>query len=50
MADTGILGVRAEIEAEIAGLTVCEQLRRTAEDHPDAPAYSDPAEGEGGPP
>ncbi|QFY10691.1 AMP-binding protein [Nonomuraea phyllanthi] len=37
-----VLDVRAEIEREIAGRTVCEQLRRTAERHPDAPAYSDP--------
>ncbi|SEL97643.1 AMP-dependent synthetase/ligase [Nonomuraea pusilla] len=39
---TDVLEIRAEIEREIAGLTVCEQLRRTAERHPDAPAYSDP--------
>lgn len=43
MAD--VLEVRAEIEREIAGRTVCEQLRQIAEDHPDSPAYSDPVEG-----
>ncbi|GGO76277.1 AMP-dependent synthetase/ligase [Nonomuraea cavernae] len=43
MAD--VLEVRAEIEREIAGRTVCEQLRQVAERHPDAPAYSDPVEG-----
>ncbi|PZG17447.1 AMP-dependent synthetase/ligase [Nonomuraea aridisoli] len=37
-----VLEVRAEIEQEISGLTVCEQLRRTAEQYPDAPAYSGP--------
>ncbi|MFG3438630.1 AMP-dependent synthetase/ligase [Nonomuraea sp. NPDC047897] len=42
MAD--VLEVRAEIESLIAGRTVCEQLRRVAERHPDAPAYSDPVE------
>ncbi|MDX3110447.1 AMP-dependent synthetase/ligase [Nonomuraea angiospora] len=36
------LEVRAEIERQIAGRTVCEQLRQAAEQHPDAPAYSDP--------
>ncbi|WP_084958267.1 AMP-dependent synthetase/ligase [Thermoactinospora rubra] len=47
MADvlTDVLETRAEIEREISGLTVCEQLRRTAERYPDSPAYSDPAEG-----
>ncbi|MET8005961.1 AMP-dependent synthetase/ligase [Nonomuraea glycinis] len=45
MAD--VLGVRAEIERQIAGRTVCEQLRQVAESHPDAPAYSDPVEGGG---
>jgi len=40
MAD--VLEVRAEIERSIAGLTLCEQLRKAAEQHPDAPAYSDP--------
>ncbi|MFI6316006.1 AMP-dependent synthetase/ligase [Nonomuraea sp. NPDC050556] len=43
MAD--VLGVRAEIEEEISGRTVCEQLRQIAEEHPDSPAYSDPVEG-----
>ncbi|MEV4579021.1 AMP-dependent synthetase/ligase [Nonomuraea jabiensis] len=37
-----VLEVRAEIERQIAGRTVCEQLRLAAEQHPDAPAYSDP--------
>ncbi|NUW32163.1 long-chain fatty acid--CoA ligase [Nonomuraea sp. SMC257] len=41
----GVLGVRAEIDELIAGRTICEQLRVTAERHPGAPAYSDPAEG-----
>ncbi|UBU09655.1 AMP-dependent synthetase/ligase [Nonomuraea gerenzanensis] len=41
-----VLEVRAEIERQIAGRTVCEQLRQAAEQHHDAPAYSDP-EGEG---
>ncbi|MFI9841685.1 AMP-dependent synthetase/ligase [Nonomuraea sp. NPDC051941] len=36
------LEVRAEIERQIAGRTVCERLRHAAEQHPDAPAYSDP--------
>src|SRR5690606_32610696 len=40
MAD--VLEVRAAIERRIAGLTLCEQLRKAAEQHPDAPAYSDP--------
>jgi long-chain acyl-CoA synthetase len=42
---TGILEVRAEVEASIAGLTLCEHLHRVARDHPGAPAYSDPAPG-----
>ncbi|MFG1703298.1 AMP-dependent synthetase/ligase [Nonomuraea sp. M3C6] len=37
-----VLDVRAEIEQQIAGRTVCEQLRQVAERHPEAPAYSDP--------
>ncbi|MFB4262004.1 AMP-dependent synthetase/ligase [Nonomuraea sp. GTA35] len=41
-----VLEVRAEIERQIAGRTVCEQLRLAAEQHHDAPAYSDP-DGEG---
>ncbi|MFI6390458.1 AMP-dependent synthetase/ligase [Nonomuraea sp. NPDC050547] len=41
-----VLEVRAEIESQIAGRTVCEQLRQVAADHPGSPAYSDP-EGEG---
>ncbi|SDL00470.1 AMP-dependent synthetase/ligase [Nonomuraea jiangxiensis] len=36
------LEVRAEIEQEIAGRTICEQLKAVADEHPDAPAYSDP--------
>ncbi|WP_432922325.1 AMP-dependent synthetase/ligase [Microbispora sp. CA-135349] len=40
---TGVLEERAAIEREIAGRTVCEQLRWAAQEHPDAPAYSDPA-------
>ncbi|GAA0374936.1 AMP-dependent synthetase/ligase [Microbispora corallina] len=39
----GVLDERAAIEGEIAGRTVCEQLRWAAGEHPDAPAYSDPA-------
>ncbi|MFI6603016.1 AMP-dependent synthetase/ligase [Nonomuraea sp. NPDC050536] len=42
MAD--VLDVQAEIADLIAGRTACEQLRQVAERHPDAPAYSDPAE------
>ncbi|TMR16438.1 long-chain fatty acid--CoA ligase [Nonomuraea turkmeniaca] len=41
-----VLEVRAEIEQQIAGRTVCRQLQQVAERHPDAPAYSDP-EGDG---
>ncbi|TYB70262.1 long-chain fatty acid--CoA ligase [Nonomuraea sp. PA05] len=41
-----VLEVRDEIERQIAGRTVCEQLRQAAEEHHDAPAYSDP-EGDG---
>ncbi|MDP4507792.1 AMP-dependent synthetase/ligase [Nonomuraea turcica] len=41
-----VLEVRAEIEQQIAGRTVCLQLQQVAERHPDAPAYSDP-EGDG---
>ncbi|SDK51892.1 long-chain acyl-CoA synthetase [Nonomuraea maritima] len=37
-----VLEVRGEIEQQISGRTVCEQLRQTAEQYPDAPAYSDP--------
>ena len=48
MAD--VLGVRAEIERQIAGRTVCEQLRQVAESHPDAPAYSDPSRAAAGTP
>ncbi|MFG1946604.1 AMP-dependent synthetase/ligase [Nonomuraea sp. NPDC048826] len=44
MAD--ILEVRAEIERSIEGLTLCEQLRKAAEQYAEAPAYSDP-EGDG---
>ncbi|MEU6411109.1 AMP-dependent synthetase/ligase [Microbispora sp. NPDC046933] len=40
---TGVLEERAAIEREIAGRTVCEQLRWAATEHPDSPAYSDPA-------
>jgi long-chain acyl-CoA synthetase len=32
---------RAQIEAEIAGLTLCGLLNRTAAEHPEMPAYSD---------
>ncbi|GAA2862263.1 AMP-dependent synthetase/ligase [Streptosporangium fragile] len=42
---TGVLEERAEIEREIAGRTVCDQLKEAAESDPDAPAYSDPVEG-----
>ncbi|MFC5828519.1 AMP-dependent synthetase/ligase [Nonomuraea insulae] len=41
-----VLEVRAEIARQITGRTVCEQLKRAAEEHHDAPAYSDP-EGDG---
>ncbi|MFI7630802.1 AMP-dependent synthetase/ligase [Microbispora rosea] len=40
---TGVIEERAAIEQEIAGRTVCEQLRWAAQEHPDSPAYSDPA-------
>ncbi|MET9337955.1 long-chain fatty acid--CoA ligase [Nonomuraea sp. NPDC003804] len=43
MAD--VLEVQAEILREIAGRTVCEQLKQIAERYPDSPAYSDPVEG-----
>ncbi|MEU6428029.1 AMP-dependent synthetase/ligase [Microbispora sp. NPDC046973] len=39
---TGVLEERAAIEREIAGRTVCGQLRWAAQEHPDSPAYSDP--------
>ncbi|GAA4196069.1 AMP-dependent synthetase/ligase [Microbispora amethystogenes] len=39
----GVLEERAAIEREIAGRTLCEQLRWAAQEHPDVPAYSDPA-------
>ena len=42
MIDTAVLDERAAIEREIAGVTICDQLERTAERYPDAPAYSDP--------
>ena len=41
----GVLEERAAIEQEIAGRTVCGQLKEAAERNPDAPAYSDPIEG-----
>ncbi|MER5644164.1 AMP-dependent synthetase/ligase [Streptosporangium sp. NPDC002524] len=41
----GVLEERAAIEREIAGRTVCGQLKEAAESSPDAPAYSDPVEG-----
>ncbi|MFJ2032584.1 AMP-dependent synthetase/ligase [Streptosporangium sp. NPDC087985] len=41
----GVLEERAAIEREIAGRTVCAQLREVAERNPDAPAYSDPVDG-----
>ncbi|MEU8037678.1 AMP-dependent synthetase/ligase [Streptosporangium sp. NPDC049078] len=41
----GVLEERAAIEREIAGRTVCDQLKEAAESNPDAPAYSDPVEG-----
>ncbi|WP_424531752.1 AMP-dependent synthetase/ligase [Sphaerisporangium viridialbum] len=44
MADPRVLAERSEIEQEITGHTICEQLKLTAERFPDAPAYSDPAE------
>jgi len=40
----GVLEERAAIEREIAGRTVCDQLKEAAESNPDAPAYSDPVE------
>ncbi|WP_327091857.1 long-chain fatty acid--CoA ligase [Nonomuraea sp. NBC_01738] len=42
---TDVLDVRGEIERSIEGRTACEQLRLAAQEHPDAPAYSDPVEG-----
>ncbi|MDP9844616.1 AMP-dependent synthetase/ligase [Streptosporangium lutulentum] len=42
---TGVLEERAAIELQIAGRTVCGQLKEAAESDPDAPAYSDPVEG-----
>ncbi|MDH2430201.1 AMP-dependent synthetase/ligase [Sphaerisporangium sp. TRM90804] len=41
MADPRVHAERSEIERQIAGNTICEQLRITAERHPDMPAYSD---------
>ncbi|MFC4062076.1 AMP-dependent synthetase/ligase [Planomonospora corallina] len=38
-----VLDVRTAIEQEIAGRTVCAQLKEAAEENPGAPAYSDPA-------
>ncbi|MFC7642967.1 hypothetical protein ACFQX6_20215 [Streptosporangium lutulentum] len=46
---TGVLEERAAIELQIAGRTVCGQLKEAAESDPDAPAYSDPVEGAGAP-
>jgi long-chain acyl-CoA synthetase len=43
--DPRVLAERSEIEQETAGHTICGQLKLTAERFPDAPAYSDPAEG-----
>jgi long-chain acyl-CoA synthetase len=45
MADPRVHAERSEIEQKIAGRTVCEQFKLTAERFPEAPAYSDPAEG-----
>ncbi|WP_248961510.1 AMP-dependent synthetase/ligase [Sphaerisporangium perillae] len=47
MADPRVLAELSEIEQEIAGHTICEQLRLTAERFPDEPAYSDRAAGGG---
>ncbi|WP_214410852.1 AMP-dependent synthetase/ligase [Sphaerisporangium fuscum] len=47
MADPTVLAQRSDIEREIGDRTICEQLKLTAERHPDAPAYSDAAEGGG---
>ncbi|MFC4590030.1 AMP-dependent synthetase/ligase [Sphaerisporangium corydalis] len=44
MADPRVLAERSEIEREIAGQTICGQLKLTAERFPDSPAYSDPDE------
>ncbi len=41
---TEILRQRAELEKAIEGMTVCDQLRRTAEESGDAPAYADRGE------
>ncbi|MFC6086509.1 AMP-dependent synthetase/ligase [Sphaerisporangium aureirubrum] len=41
MADPRVIADRNEIEQEIAGLTICEQFKATAERYPDDPAYSD---------
>jgi len=45
---TEILRQRAEIERDIAGRTVCDLLRATAESSGDAPALSNQAPGDGG--
>ncbi|TDB98907.1 long-chain fatty acid--CoA ligase [Nonomuraea longispora] len=37
-----VLDVRTEIQRQISGITVCGQFAQAAEQHPDAPAYSDP--------
>ncbi|NBE99581.1 long-chain fatty acid--CoA ligase [Nonomuraea sp. KC401] len=37
-----VLDVRTGIQRQISGITVCGQLAQAAEQHPDAPAYSDP--------
>ncbi|RBQ18984.1 long-chain fatty acid--CoA ligase [Spongiactinospora rosea] len=42
MAGARVREERAEIEAEVAGRTLCERLAWVARAHPDAPAYSDP--------
>jgi long-subunit acyl-CoA synthetase (AMP-forming) len=38
---TGTIEERAQIEGSIAGKTLCDDLRQTAEQHGDQPAYSD---------
>ncbi len=38
---SAVIGERAALEAEIAGLTVCDVLQATAQSYGDKPAYSD---------
>ncbi|PRX98611.1 AMP-dependent synthetase/ligase [Allonocardiopsis opalescens] len=45
MTRTAVLAARAEIEAEISGLTLVDWFDRAADGHGDAPALSDPVGG-----